>query len=49
MRPCVEGMCMYESLISGALSIVDVAIMNEALDVRDENKARVTAALTKER
>lgn len=42
MRPVLAGMCQYESLINKSLSLVDVARMNEALDVREENQYRVT-------
>lgn len=45
MRPCVEGLCSYESLVNGVLSVCDVAMMNDALDVRDENQARINAAM----
>lgn len=37
MRPVLEGMCRMESLRNGALDLEDVAIMNEALDVRALN------------
>jgi len=40
MRPCVEGLCRYESLKDGSLDLIDISRMNEALDVRDENQAR---------
>lgn len=41
MRPVMERMCSYESLITpGALSLVDLARMNEALDVQAENRYR---------
>lgn len=40
MRPAIEGVCAYESLKDGTLDLCDVALMNEALDVRDENMAR---------
>jgi hypothetical protein len=30
---------MYESLINGALDLADVALMNDALDVMEENQA----------
>lgn len=33
------GLCRYESLIDGTLSLADVALMNDALDVRDDNEA----------
>jgi hypothetical protein len=45
MRPVLEGMCKYESLIDGTLSLVDVARMNEALEVKDENEARFRDAM----
>jgi hypothetical protein len=41
MRPVLRGMCGYESLVNGALGIEDVALMNEALDVEDENTHRL--------
>lgn len=43
MRPVKNGMCKYESLIDGTLSLVDVARMNECLDVEAENIRRITA------
>lgn len=41
MRPVLEGCCHYESLINGALDLEDIDRMNEALDVREENRRRV--------
>jgi hypothetical protein len=49
MRPVLEGMCNYESLINGALDLADVSRMNEALDVRNENQARAQDAVEAER
>jgi hypothetical protein len=40
LRPVVEGKCSYESLINGALDLVDVARLNDALDVCEENERR---------
>lgn len=40
MRPVLGGLCKYESLLDGTLGLHDVAMLNEALDVRDENQAR---------
>lgn len=40
LRPCLEGMCRYESLKDGTLSLYDVALMNDALDVKYENERR---------
>jgi len=44
LRPVVEHMCQYESLIDGTLDLSDVARMNEALDVRAENETRIQEA-----
>lgn len=45
IRPALEGICLYESLVDGTLDLCDVARINEALDVRDENRARVEEAM----
>lgn len=42
LRPVLRGMCKYESLLDGTLTLVDVALMNEAMNVDDENRARIT-------
>lgn len=44
LRPVIEGLCKYESLKDGTLDLVDVAIMNESLDVRAENEKRYRKA-----
>jgi len=49
MRPVLEGLCSYESLINGALDLFDMARMNEAIDVRNENNTRAEEALAEER
>lgn len=38
MRPVVKGMCKYESLLDGTLDIVDIAKMNDALNVIADNE-----------
>lgn len=38
-------MCRYESLKDGTLSLGDVMLMNDALDVRAENERRCQKAL----
>ena len=43
----MAGMCRYESLIDGSLGMVDIARMNDALDVRDENQRRYQKATEK--
>lgn len=40
MRPVIAGCCRYESLLDGTLGIEDVALLNDALDVKDENERR---------
>jgi len=47
LRPVMAGMCRYESLIDGSLGMVDIARMNDALDVRDENQRRYQKATEK--
>lgn len=49
MRPALEGVCRYESLVTDSgLGLADVARMNEALDVRDENQRRLEAAMRRD-
>jgi len=45
LRPVIERMCQYESLINGTLDLADIALLNEALDVRAENEARIQEAI----
>ena len=44
MRPVVRGLCKYESLIDGGIHVEDLARMNDALDVLEENQQRVRNA-----
>lgn len=39
MRPVLEGLCRFESLKDGTLDLVDVALLNDALSVRADNRA----------
>lgn len=43
LRPVLEGCVRYESLIDGTVSLEDLARLNDALDVRDENSRRMMA------
>lgn len=45
MRPVLEGMCRMESLYDGTLSLDQVALMNDALDVKAENMRRQQQAM----
>lgn len=38
MRPVMEGLCKYESLLDGTVDLNDIARMNEAIDVKQENE-----------
>ena len=38
MRPVIEGVCKYESLLDGTLDLVDIDRMNVALEVKIENE-----------
>lgn len=49
MRPVIRGVCRFESLKDGVLTLEDVALMNEALDVQDENEHRYMIAKERER
>ena len=40
----MEGLCKYESLIDGTLGLEDVALLNDALDVRAYNEERLRQA-----
>lgn len=41
LRPVLRGLCKYESLVDGTLSLADLALLNEALDVEAENQYRL--------
>jgi len=40
-RPIRAGMCSMTDLKGGTLNLFDFVLANEALDVEDENKARI--------
>lgn len=44
MRPVLRGLCRFESLKDGSVNIIDIALMNDALDVADENQYRAQVA-----
>ena len=41
MRPVLRGLCKYESLKDSTIDLLDLMIMNEALDVESENQRRI--------
>jgi len=45
LRPVLRGLCRYESIIDGTLTLADVADLNDALDVQDENEYRYHDAM----
>jgi hypothetical protein len=48
MRPVLRGLCKLESLFDGTLSIEQIALANDALDVADENDRRIREALSRQ-
>lgn len=44
LRPVLCQCCSYESLINGTMDLGDVAILNNALDVKNENEIRLSRA-----
>jgi hypothetical protein len=44
MRPVLRGLIKYESLIDCTLDLNDIALLNDALDVQDENERRYQEA-----
>lgn len=40
MRPVLRGLCRLESLKDGSLDLCDIALLNDAIDVQDENAWR---------
>ncbi len=44
MRPVLAGLCRGESLFDGTLDLEQVALLNEALDVQEENQQRLKEA-----
>lgn len=41
MRPVLAGVIRYEVLLTTELTLLDVAIINDALDVQNENDRRL--------
>ena len=46
MRPVLKRMCLYESLKNGTIDLEDIAKMNDAIDVENENERRYREANT---
>lgn len=44
MRPVDAHMCRYESLLDGTVDLADIGRMNDYLDIKMENMARVRIA-----
>jgi hypothetical protein len=44
LRPVLANLCRYESLQDGTLGLEDIALLNDALDIRAENEARIRKA-----
>jgi hypothetical protein len=48
LRPVLEGMIAYEALLDTKLALVDIAILNDALDVKAENERRLYEAMERD-
>lgn len=44
MRPVLAGHLRYESLIDGSVDLWDIAFLNDAISVKEENERRYLAA-----
>jgi hypothetical protein len=44
LRPVLEKLCRYESLKDGTIDLEDIAKLNDALDVKQENERRYRKA-----
>lgn len=38
MRPVLAGLCKFESLKDGTIDLADLALMNDALQVQQDNQ-----------
>lgn len=47
MRPVLHGMIRYPDLLDGSLNLVDIARMNDAIDIQAENRRRAEEAARK--
>lgn len=45
MRPVLRGMVQYTELLDTRLTLEDFSRMNDAIDVEEENRARIVEAL----
>lgn len=41
LRPVLAGAIRYESLLGTEMTLLDVAVLNDALDVQAENERRI--------
>jgi hypothetical protein len=48
LRPVLDGIIPYESLLDTKLALVDIAILNDALDVKAENERRLYEAMERD-
>jgi len=48
LRPVLDGVIPYQSLLGTDLGLVDIAIINDALDVKAENERRLYEAMERD-
>lgn len=44
LRPVVRGYCSFEALKDGTIDLEDIALLNDAADLHDENQRRAEEA-----
>ncbi|MBK3400048.1 DUF6889 family protein [Methylobacterium ajmalii] len=49
LTPVRRGMCRYESLLDGTLSLADIALMNDLIQAEGENESRAYKAAEEDR
>ena len=40
LRPVLRGLCRFEALVDGSLTLEQISTLNDALDTMDENERR---------
>lgn len=48
LRPWRKGVCEYVWLKDGSVDLADIALMNDALDVEEENELKMNKWLEKQ-
>lgn len=49
LRPVMHQLCKYESLLDGTLDLADIALLNDAIDVKSDNERLLNEYLERKR